>query len=174
VQEDEVLFEKTNEDSVIVATTSVALTQSTSHNVTVLSEKLLEKESVNLKLKDEIISLREEMKKRRKVNVSMILLKENILEQQENLHDVKVECFMEIQKIVEKVKSLEKHLEIVSQINLKMESLQAKIEEIDKWRNMKKNVPSSLLVVKSYDIKWHTLAMNECQELASNFEEKVW
>ena len=73
----------------------------------------------------------------------------------------------------EKVKSLEKHLKIVSQINLKMEHLQAKIEELDKWRNMKKNVPSSLPIVKTYDIRLHTLAMNECQELASKFEEKA-
>ena len=53
-----------------------------------------------------------------------------------------------------------------------MESLQAKIQELDKWRNMDKNVPSSLPVVKSYDIKLHTLATNECQELASKFEER--
>ena len=63
------------------------------------------------------------MKKRRKVDDNIIPLKENILEQQEQLHDVKVECFTEIQKMVEKVKSLEKHLRIVSQTNLKMESL---------------------------------------------------
>ena len=31
-----------------------------------------------------------------------IPLKENILEEQEQLHDVKVECFMEIQKMDEK------------------------------------------------------------------------
>ena len=82
----------------------------------------------------------------------MILLKENILEQQEQLHDVKVECFTEIQKIVEKIKALEKHLKIVSQINLKMESLQFKIEELDRWRNMEKSVPSSLPIVNTYDI----------------------
>ena len=34
--------------------------------------------------------------------------------------------------MVEKVKALEKHIKIVSQINLKMESLQTKIEELDK------------------------------------------
>ena len=93
----------------------------------------------------------------------MIPLKENILEQQEKLHDVKVECFMEIQKMAEKVKSLEKHLEIVSHINLKMESLQAKIEELDKWRNTEKNVPSILPTVKAYGIGLNTLATNECQ-----------
>ena len=71
----------------------------------------------------------------------------------------------------EKVKALEKHLEIVSQINLKMESLQTKIEELDKWRNMEKNVPSGLPTVRAYDIRLHTLATNECQELASKFEE---
>ena len=103
----------------------------------------------------------------------MIPLKENILEQQEQLHDVKVECFMEIQKMAEKVKALEKHLEIVSRINLKMESLQAKNEEIDKWRNMEKNVLSSLLTVKDYAIMLHIPTTNECQELASKFEESA-
>jgi hypothetical protein len=103
----------------------------------------------------------------------MIPLKENILEQQEKLHDVKVECFTKIQKMDEKVKALEKHLEIVSQINLKMEFLQVKIVELDKWRNMEKNVPGSLPVVKNYDIRLHTLATNECQELASRFKEKA-
>ena len=59
-----------------------------------------------------------------------------------------------------KGKTLEKHLEIVCQSNLKMEYLQAKIEELEKWRNMEKNVPSILLIVKYYDIRLHTLAMN--------------
>ena len=45
MQEDEVLFEKTNEDLVTVATTSIALTQATAHNITALNEKLLEKKS---------------------------------------------------------------------------------------------------------------------------------
>ena len=93
----------------------------------------------------------------------MIFLKENILEKQEKLHDVKVECFMEIQKMEKKVKALEKHLEIMSQVNLKMESLQDKIKELDKWSNMEKSVPSSLPAVKSYDIRLHTLDINECQ-----------
>jgi hypothetical protein len=82
-----------------------------------------------------------------------------------------MECFTEIQKMVDKVKMLEKHLEIVSQINLKMESLQVKIEELDKWRSIEKNVPSSLPVIKTYGINLHTLATTECQELASRFEE---
>ena len=34
----------------------------------------------------------------------MTPLKENILEQQEQLHDVKIECFTEIQKMGDKVK----------------------------------------------------------------------
>ena len=41
VWEDEVLFEKTDEDSMTVETTSTTLTQATSHNVTMLNEKLL-------------------------------------------------------------------------------------------------------------------------------------
>ena len=72
-----------------------------------------------------------------------------------------------------KVKALENHLDIVSQINMKMESLQTKIEELDKWRNMEKSVPSGIPTIKSYDIRLHTLATNECQELASKFEERV-
>ena len=76
-----------------------------------------------MKMKDEIISLREEMNKRRKVENNIIPLKENILEQQEKLHYVKMECFTKIQKMDDKVKVLEKHLQIVSRINLEMESL---------------------------------------------------
>ena len=84
-----------------------------------------------------------------------------------------MECFTKIQKMADKVKDLEKHLEIVSQINIKMESLQVKIEELDKWRSIEKNVPSSLPVIKTYDISLHTLATSECQELASKFEERA-
>ena len=84
-----------------------------------------------------------------------------------------MEGFTEIQKMVDKVKVLEKHLEIVSLINLKMESLQVKIKELDKWRSIEKNVPSNLPVIKTYDISLHTLATSECQEVASRFEENV-
>jgi len=42
IKEDEIQFEKPDEDPVIVATTSVALTQATTHNVTISNEKLLE------------------------------------------------------------------------------------------------------------------------------------
>jgi hypothetical protein len=37
---------------------------------------------------------------------------------------------------------------------------------------MEKNVPSGLPVIKAYDIILHTLDTNECQEIASKFEEK--
>ena len=40
VQEDEVLFEKIDENPVTVATTSTTLSQATAHNVTMLIEKL--------------------------------------------------------------------------------------------------------------------------------------
>ena len=102
----------------------------------------------------------------------MTPLKENILEQQEQLHDIKRECFTDIQKMADKVKVLEKNLEMVSHINLNMESLQVKIEELDKWRSIEKNVPCILPVIKTYDINLHTLATSECQELASIFEER--
>ena len=45
MQEDEVLFKKYDEDHMIVTTTSTTLTQATSHNITILNEKLLETES---------------------------------------------------------------------------------------------------------------------------------
>ena len=110
IHEDEVLFEKTNEDPLTVATTSLALSQSTACNATTLNEKLSQAKLENTKLKDEIISLKEEMNKMRKVECDMTLLKGSILEQQEQLHDIKMECFMDIQKMDEKVKMVEKHL----------------------------------------------------------------
>ena len=75
--------------------------------------------------------------------------------------------------MVDKIKSLEKHLEITSQINQKMESLQIKVGELDRWRNIEKIVPIGLRGIKYYDIRLHTLATNECEELASKFEQKV-
>ena len=93
----------------------------------------------------------------------MTPLKENIMEQQEKLHDVKMECFTEIQKIDDKVKIIENHLKIVSQINLKMESMQVKIEELYKWRSIENNVLTSLRVIKTYGISLHTLPISECQ-----------
>ena len=127
-----------------------------------LNENISQSKYGNTKLKNEIISLKEEMNKRRKVECDMTPLKVSSLEQQEQLHDVKTECFTVIQKMVDKVKMVEKHLEIVSQTNQRVRSLQGKIEYQDKWRNMEKNVPSSLPVIKNYDISVHTLATSEC------------
>ena len=58
VQEDEVLFERIDEDPVTVATASAALSQATVHNVTMLSENLSQAEPDNSKLKEEVINLR--------------------------------------------------------------------------------------------------------------------
>ena len=41
-------------------------------------------------------------------------LRATILEQQEKLFEVKMECFDEVKKMTDKVKMIEKHLEIVS------------------------------------------------------------
>lgn len=106
------LFERTDEDPIMEDMASIALTQSTFHNILVLNERVMEGESNNQKLKDELISLREEMKKRRKVDDYLVLLKENILEQQEQLRDVKVECFTKIQNMVDNIKSLENILKL--------------------------------------------------------------
>ena len=130
IQEDKFLFGKTDEDPVIVATTSTALSQATAHNVTILNENLSQAESDNNKLKDKIISVKEEMSKKRKVECDMTPLKMRILEQKECLYDVKMECFTEIQKMADKVKMVAKNLEIVSQTNQRMRDLQAKIEDI--------------------------------------------
>ena len=78
-------------------------------------------------MKDEITSLKEDMNKRINVESNMTPLKVSILEQQEQLHDDKMECFTTIQKMVDKMKSVEKHLEIVSQTNQRMRSLQVSI-----------------------------------------------
>jgi small-conductance mechanosensitive channel len=96
IQEDEVLFEKIDEDLVTVETTSTNLSQTIAHNVTMLNVKLSQEESENVKLKDEIINLREEMNKQRKVECDMTPLKENILKQQEQRRDVKMEFFTKI------------------------------------------------------------------------------
>ena len=45
IQEDEVLFKKTDEDPMTVATTSTSLSQDTAHNVTMLNEKLSQAKS---------------------------------------------------------------------------------------------------------------------------------
>ena len=61
-----------------------------------------------------------------------------------------------------KVKTVEKHLDIVSQTNQRMRDLQTKIEDQEEWRNKEKNVPSILSVIKRYDISMHILATTEC------------
>ena len=113
------------------------------------------------------------MKKRRKVYDHLVSLKENILEKQEWLHDVREECFKETKKMAEKIKALEKHLQITYQINQKMESMWIKFEVLYAWKNMEKIVQSGHLGIKAYGIILHTLVTNECQEVACKFEEKV-
>jgi hypothetical protein len=58
IQEDEFLFEKTDEDVVTVEKTSTSLSQATTHNVTVLNENVSQAKLDNNKLEDEIISLK--------------------------------------------------------------------------------------------------------------------
>ena len=79
-----------------------------------LSDKLSQVELDNDKLKNEIISLKLEVNKRRKVECDTTPLQASILEQQEKLYDVKMQCFNEIKKMADKVKLIEKHLEIAS------------------------------------------------------------
>ena len=115
VQENDILFEKTDEDLITAATVSITLSQDITHNVTMLSEKLSQVETDKSKLQDEIISLIAEVNKRRKIECETTPLRATIVEQQETLYDVKMDCFNEVKKMADKVKSIEKHLEIVSQ-----------------------------------------------------------
>ena len=84
-----------------------------------------------------------------------------------------MECFNEIRKMVNKVKMIEKHLEIVSQTYQMTRNLQAKIIELEERRSTEKNIHSSLPRVKSYDITVYSMATEECQDLASRFEENA-
>ena len=53
------LFEKTNEDPMLVSIASVALNQENIINISLLNERAIEAESENQTLKDEIIGLKE-------------------------------------------------------------------------------------------------------------------
>ena len=68
ITEDEVLFEKTDEDLMLIATPSDALTQASVHNISILNEKLTEAESKNKKLEEENINLKDEVNNKRKVD----------------------------------------------------------------------------------------------------------
>ena len=54
-----------------------------------------------------------------------------------------------------------------------MRDLQGKIIELDEWRSTKRDIPNSLPSVKSYDITVYSMATEECQDLASRFEENA-
>lgn len=138
-----------------------------------LSEKLSQPESDNNKLKDEVINLREEIHEKRKVEDETTSLRATILDQHEKLYDVKMECFDKVKKMVDKVKMIENNLDIVSQTHQRMRNLQEKIIELKGWRSTKKNIPRSLLTIKSYDITVYSMATEECQDLASRFEENA-
>ena len=81
IREDEILFKKTDEDLITIATTSKYLSQATAHNVTMMSEKLAQVESDNDKLKNEIIGLKAEVNKRRKAESDTTPVQASILEQ---------------------------------------------------------------------------------------------
>ena len=105
VQEDEILFERTEADPVTVATASAALSQATAHNINVLSKKLSQAETDNHKLKEEITNLKAKIHKRRKVDDETSPLRETILDQHAKLYDVRMECFNKVKKMVDKVKN---------------------------------------------------------------------
>ena len=73
------MFERTDEDLIIVAIVSTTLSQATAYNVTMLSEKISQEELDKNKLKDEVINLRVEMHKRRKVEDETTPLRATIM-----------------------------------------------------------------------------------------------
>ena len=54
-----------------------------------------------------------------------------------------------------------------------MRNLQEKIIELNEWRSIEKDIPSSLPSVKIYDITVYSMATGECQDLASQFKENA-
>ena len=51
--------------------------------------------------------------------------------------------------------------------------MQDKIIELEEWRSTEKKIPSSLPTIKVYDITVYSVATEECQDLASRFEENA-
>ena len=72
-----------------------------------------------------------------------------------------------------KDKSIKKNLKNVSQTYQRMRDLQEKIIELEEWRSTEKNIPSSLPIIKRYDIMAHLMDTTECQALASKFEKNA-
>ena len=98
--EDEALFEKIDEDLMLIATTSVSMTRASVYNISMLNEKLANAKSKNKKFEQENINLKVEVNKKRKVDDHLNSIKESILIEQQFLHDAKTECFAEVQKMV--------------------------------------------------------------------------
>jgi predicted transcriptional regulator len=79
-----------------------------------LSNNLSQVESDNHKLKEEVINLKVGIHKQRKVDNETTPLRATFLDQHAKLYDVGTECFDKVKKIADKVKMIEKHLNIVS------------------------------------------------------------
>jgi hypothetical protein len=77
----------------MIATTSTSLSQATVDNVNMLSKKLSQVEFDNNKLKEEVINLKEEIHKWRKVDDETTPLQATILDQHAKIYDVRMECF---------------------------------------------------------------------------------
>ena len=75
----------------LIATTSIGLTQGNVHNISILNEKLAEAKSKNKKLEEEKIDLKAEVNKKKKVDDHLNSLKDNILIEQYLLHYAKTE-----------------------------------------------------------------------------------
>ena len=101
---------------------------------------------VKKKLQDENISLKTEVNKRRNVGDHFISLRKIILVEQEILNDVKVECFVEVQKMSDIIKSLEKNIHISNLLEY------------------------GFLVDKDWGNKWMEKYGEECSSLSSDYQ----
>ena len=85
----------------------------------------------------------------------------------------KFNIFTDVHKMATIIKDLEKHSENASQVYQNMESLRTKIEELDEWRNLEKNVLGGLPIIKAYDIRMHTLSTKNAKNLLQNLKKKL-
>lgn len=85
INEDEVLYERTDEDPMLIDTSSIALDQASVLNISMLNEKSIEQELNNKKLLEENINLTVEMKNKRMGDDHLNPVKQSIMTEQELL-----------------------------------------------------------------------------------------
>lgn len=98
IHDDEVVFERIDEDPMLIAIASATLRQANVLNISILNEKLTMSELEKRKLQDEIINLKTNMKKSTKVNDHLSSLKKSILIEKELLHMLKLNALQKFRR----------------------------------------------------------------------------